>query len=463
MKIFKINNLKYDKNKKNILFMTRGDISKYSHVFGPQRFLIDYLKKDYNVFVLGTRNKNEENYIYFKNRYFEDNLLRKKDDPENYLEKNIKIIKNTIINDLNSLPFIDYIISENDMSFILPLSKIAKNKKLKKYYNEFFDYNGNDKELLKLIKKENELYKNDVYFSSKVSPIANITKQKFIYMYTVKILNEIGKLGKFIGFIQDPSFYYSYFEVNNIPSKFVYFVNDKRGTRNFEEFPIAQFQYNVYEKQFFNKSIEDYNKEKSDEKRNKNLLFAGTILQEKGHRLKMWDKFLKDLSDKKSELYIPVRKGSINVAINNNKKLKTFEKKVQNIIKEIENHPLYKGSVFPEILNEKFKEFKYGLCLRTTSYWDSLSFKPINYVNCGILPFFDYMYDPDYLQIPKDIQNELVVYSAKSIEDKIEYFNKHPEERKDLLDKLYKHFKLEDFLLNKNNIIEKSIKKLLGG
>jgi len=245
-------------------------------------------------------------------------------------------------------------------------------------------------------------------------------------------------------------------------TKFVYFVNDKRGTRNFEEFPIAQFQYNVYEKQFFNKSIEDYNKERSDEKRNKNLLFAGTIIQEKGHRLKMWDMFLKNLTDKDSELYIPTRKGSINVAINNKRKLSTFEKKIQYIIKEIENHPLYKGSVSFEILNEKFKEFKYGLCLRTTSYWDSLSFKPINYVNCGILPFFDYMYDPDYLQIPKDIQNELVVYSAKNIEDKIEYFNKHPEERKDLLNKLYNHFKLEDFLLNKNNIIENSIKNLLG-
>lgn len=460
MKVFELNELEFDKNKKNILFFTNGRIDKYSHIFGPQRYLINKLKENYNVFIIGTINqKNLKNYIKLNIKY-SDFLKRKKDDPENYLKYNLDLLTKTIKNDLKDLPFFDFVISENDTTFMMPLSKIAKDKDLQPLLNEYFDYVGNDEDYIKKIEKENERIKDLEVFMYVCSPLAFLLKKKSIFMLTVKILNDVKKIGKFIGFVQDPTYFTPFFKVHNIPSKFVYFVIDKRGTRNFEEFPIAQFQYNVYEKEFFNKTSEDYKKERSDEKRIKNLLFAGTILQEKGERSKAFDRFLNDVKSEKCEYYIPLKKGSLNVATKKSK-LKKFEEENLKLIEKIQNHKNYKGQVSPEELNEKFKEFKYGLCLKPVSHYDSLSFKSINYVNVGILPLLEKMYDPDYLQIPKEIQDKIVINSAEDIDERIKYFNDNPEERKEILQKLRELFKLDDFIINKNNIIEESINKLL--
>ena len=455
--IFDINDLKIDKNKKSILFVTAGDLSKYSHVFGPQRWLMNYLKKDYNVIIFGTRkNQFKENYIYY-NADFTNELERKKENPENYLKNNIEKI-NKMTENLKKLPYFDYVISENDVNFMLPLQKYTKEKPLSEWYNEYFDYVGDDKKIFEKIQKVTDKFKDIEFFVRKISPLAFSIRRKFLAMTLVRRLNDFGKIGLFIGFVQDPTYWTPFCEIFNIPSKFVYFVEDKRGTRNFEEFPIAQFQYNVYEKEFFNKKFEDYKNERNYPK-TKDFLFAGTILQEKGSRIDTWEIFLKDLKSDNCEFYIPLKKGSINTI--KNRKLRPFEEKNLKLIEEIKNHKSYKGEVTPDELNEKFKEFKYAICLRTVSIHDSLSFKPVNYVNVGILPFFEPEYDPEGLQIPKEIQEKLLVKNSKDIDEKIKYFNEHPEEREELVKKLQKHFKLDEFINNTDNIIEKSIKRLL--
>ena len=162
----------------------------------------------------------------------------------------------------------------------------------------------------------------------------------------------------------------------------------------------------------------------------------------------MWDTFLRDLDASNAELYIPLKANGVYYGKLQQgwlDKAKTIGGRVYD---EVVNHPCYKGYLHPDNLYAQIQRFKYSLILRCVSTFDSLNFRPVLYAKYNILPFFDVGYDPEYLQIPKEIQDKLIVKNSVDIMAKMDYYNSHDAERLALLKSLRDHFNV-DFWLNR--------------
>ena len=255
-------------------------------------------------------------------------------------------------------------------------------------------------------------------------------------------------------FIIDPANFVKLFEYHNMPVKCYYFANDKRGTRNFEYFPIAELQHLIYDKKYFNI-------EKDIKNKTMNFFWLGIIFQEKGDKIKMWDYYFNDLYLEKSSLWIPLRVNG--VFVNKKQEISKYGRNSKEkllklfpeLVKKILNHPLYKGHLLPNQITKEIVKYKYSLIVRCVSIEDSLNYRPIQYAYLRILPFLDPQYDPCYLQYPKEIQEKLVVENSKDIEKKIKYYEKNPQEREKLLDYLEEHFRIKEFENNWENEIKK--------
>jgi len=108
----------------------------------------------------------------------------------------------------------------------------------------------------------------------------------------------------------------------------------------------------------------------------------------------------------------------------------------------------------PEEYEDTVKTFQYGLILRCISHCDSLNFRPILYARLRILPLLDPGYDPDYLQIPKDIQDKIRVKDSDDIAEKVKYFDKNTKEREELLNRLEDLFGVKTFSRQMNTILK---------
>ena len=245
------------------------------------------------------------------------------------------------------------------------------------------------------------------------------------------------------GFINDPAFYYPIFELWGIPFKALYFADDNRGTRDFHEFPIGELQHIVWDTR---KKVKDLLSFDAPVKQDKDFFFAGTIFQEKGGRVELYERYLKDLRLPKSDLFIPQRANGIVYSKDNNDRfVNKLTDKFAELHANVLAHPMYANHIVPAEYEDTVKHYKYGMLLRCVSYYDSLNFRPILYARLGILPFIDPQYDPLGLQIPLDIQEHLVVQDAADIEKKVAYFNANPAHRQELLSKLEYKFKVKTF------------------
>jgi len=244
-------------------------------------------------------------------------------------------------------------------------------------------------------------------------------------------------------YINDPAFYTPIFTQWNIPFTSFYFANDNRGTRDFKEFPIGELQHLIWDER---KKKKDLLALPTPIVKDKDFFFAGTIFQEKGGRVELYERYLKKLRLENSSLYIPQRSNGIVYSKNNNDRyINKLTDKFSELHTNVLEHPMYAGHLIPSEYEEEVKRYRYGMLFRCVSYYDSLNFRPILYARLRILPLIDPQYDPQCLQIPSDIQRRLVVNSEKDIEDKVKYFNEHPEEREKLLDQLEYKFKVKSF------------------
>ena len=159
MQIFKATELILDKTKPNILFIEKTNIDKYTHVYGTSRVLRNYLKDKFNIITLGTSSCNLKTNFFKFSRSYSDHLLRKVDNPKDYLKINDDKIQEAFKRDFETMPIIDYIILGTDDFFRLPLTQYCSkpfDQELHKMQNEFFDYIGEDKETLDKIKIMNK-------------------------------------------------------------------------------------------------------------------------------------------------------------------------------------------------------------------------------------------------------------------------------------------------------------------
>lgn len=454
-----------DENKPTVIFMDKGNQSEYTHIYGAARVVKDRIKNKFNIITIGSGCGLTDNYYEVKRNVTKE-LLRKVDDL-NYRSKNKETIDNWLTQSFIDLPQIDYIILGTDDFFRLPLTSYVS-KKTYKYLcdleNEFFDYVGSNTKVLKDIDKINDYVVKE--YDKLVSPFAFSTQDYNLFFRVIEFINRTGRLqNKVIGFSIDPAIYTPYFNKHNIKSKFFYFADDKRGTRNFEKLDIAQLQHIIYDNKFKPLSTNSFdNWDEPLKEKTHNMFFAGTIFQDKGSRKFIWDEFLKDIKTEDCSYYIPLRRNGINKAhgrkAERQKELLKENKNFTDIYECVLKHEHFKGSLLPNELNERIHRYKYGMVFRCVSINDSLNFRPVLYTYRDILPILDYQYDPEYLQIPKEIQDKLVVKSAEDIEERIKYFNENENERLTILNDLKKLFMIDEYINNPDKMIEEQINKI---
>lgn len=467
--------LRIQENKKTILLIDKGKQDSYTHVYGPARVLIERLKDQFNIIYVGSGLGISDNYYEIKREVTKD-LYRKVHRPD-FREENFKTIDKWMMESFKDLPPIDYVFLGTDDFFRLPLTYYVSKKdslSLHLMQNEYFDYIGNDERELSIINKTNKnVVKNwDRY----ASPFAFSTQDYSIFMRLIDHLNRHNKIKEHVvGFSIDPAIYKPFFDELSIPAKFFYFADDSRGTRDFKQMDISQLQHIVFDNEFKSKNndaFDDwdepqhqvnyvYNKVQQD----KNLFFAGTIFQDKGSRQDMWDLFLKDLKSQDCSFYIPLRRNGINRDNGGRaQRLEITLKENENytiLYNQVKRHKSFKGSILPHELNGVTAKYKYGLILRCVSVNDSLNFRPVLYTYMNILPFLDFGYDPEFLQIPKHIQDKIVVHNSKEIDEKIEYFNNNPDEKQYVLEELRELFKIDGWENRTEEMIQREICKIL--
>jgi len=462
-----------DPNKPTIIIQDNGNIEKYTHVYGTGRLIGEYLKDQYNVIYFSTSGKsNVKNLIVFNFAKI-NKTFHKRTENKNAIEDNEKILYDNLKLTFKDLGItqVDYFIGSADIHYQLPLTHYSKSRNekfpfLHERQNIFFDYTKSNREVIDTINNiNNEMLPE---FFRYVNPTAFSLVKKYIGFSLPLFLNKIGMLKhKCIFFSIDPTLYTPFFLHYKIPSDFYYFADDTRGTRMFKKFDIAQFQHLVYDKKYLPQDPIDLFAE-PEKPNSKNLLFYGTIFQEKGPRAKVYYQFLNEYrdSDNLSKLYIPYAKNTkeknINMTVDEVDEL--LKSVFDDLYDSVSQHPhvAHKTDVLrPNQVPELLKAYKYTLILRCVSPEDSLNFRPVLSVAYNTLPFFDPMYDPENLQVPKELYDRLVVNDAKEIMEKVEHFNRNESERIELIDKLKSHFLVNEYLNEPDLYVKQQIQKII--
>jgi hypothetical protein len=462
--IFKLQgNLVLDSNKRNIVIYDKNDFSSRT-IYGAARVMLQELEKNYNIIVIGSGCKLSDNY-YSIQRELTDELYRKADN-KNHIEENDLKIWSWFEESFKDLSEIDYILLGTDDFFRLPQTSYVSKKESEILYNrknEYFDFIGEDEKIIELINNTNKSIISN--WSKVVSPYAFSTRDYSIFMSSINFFHKTGRLKKHvIAFIIDPVLFSPYFKELNIPTKLFYFENDKRGTRDFQKLDIAQLQHLIYDKQFKDDSLDDWGTEEKQTKQTENLFFAGTIFIDKGNRSDIWESHLKNIQSEKCKFYIPLKKNGMyhikNPPLEHYKK-QLQDSKFKDLYKDIINHKNFQMAVPSKDLNKTISIYKYGIIFRCISINDSLNFRPVLYTYLNILPLLDPLYDPNFLQIPKKIQNEIIVNNAKEIDEKILFFNENPDKRISIINDLYKLFKLDDYISDHQKMLKLQTKLIL--
>lgn len=459
----------FDPFKENIIYFgnhirTCIDTNEFQHVNGFLCYTYKTLKEHFNVFYIGTENP-KMGYTdailisSSKLKRFVKKFCKKKVEYDGegleYIYYDHKMINDYVRARLDFIKNVKYITGigpYGEWRLILQPYKVAGRFKYK--WNEFFDYIGDDEKDLKDL---GEIVQQTLdEYPRYCNPLAFMMIDAAVNYNLLHVLVENNKdtLVSVDNFSNDPAGFTMMFNALPVPNRNFYFVDDYRGTRTYQQYPIAELQHLVYDNMVLKKKNEFtdlFDEEKEEpEKHTKNFFFMGTILNVKGNRIGMWEKFLKDFNYPDSDFYIPPKKQGIIFKETSDelikKKQKNFTDELVQVLNEIEAHPCYKGYLLPKEVNDAIDQYKYTFIMRCVSCCDSLNYRPVQYTYHRVLFFLDPMYDPCYLQIPKEIQDKLRVNNAQEIMVKIDYFEQHPEEREEILNYLWNYYSVDKWL-----------------
>ena len=434
------------------------DFDKMEYIMGFGIPVLEYLSQHYHPVVITGENSDITHFKKYAEVWgfsigyllkLKDNRLKRavemEGDDTNW-EYNQRIVNEELEKSFGAEYFADLkrIFLIDPIDFILPQTSYVPKKEsehLCELRNEFHD-TVDETANFELIESYNQKVADKYY--SRCSVLAFGSHNKNVSMSLVDFaISQATHFDRAFGFINDPAFYTPIFEKKGIPFSALYFADDNRGTREYKEFPIGQLQHIVWDER---KKKRDLLAIPTPLVKDKDFFFAGTVFQEKGGRVELYNRFLKDLRIPNSSLFIPQRPNGIVYSKNNNDRyINKLTDKFKDLHQDILNHPLYAGHLVPAEYEDEVKRYRYGMLFRCVSYYDSLNFRPILYARLRILPLIDPGYDPQGLQIPLDIQSYLLVNSADDIEQKVNYFNENPEIRENLLDQLEYKFKVKQF------------------
>lgn len=433
---------------KSVLWLNVKQNEPAQHIHHIDTYIESALRPQFNVlkFIInGEPNENE----WRLNKGFLESLSRKAAD-SNYIEKNKEKIFKQLDETFKDIHYIDYCFINFDFIY-LPLNPYVsakESKKLNEAANEFFDYTKpiSDSEK-KLIDKTNEKVLKEFYrYVSMFAFSTSLTAMTFLVHEYMSIKK---KCGQFFVFCIDPDGYWpKWMQYGN--TKFLYFTEDKRGSRHMDGFEIAQINH------LTNTTI----KENCDPDKKESFVWIGTLFNRKGTRSTVYDTYIKDLNGLDYSFYCPLTLDSINKKENDRNKALTKDA-FSDLYESVINNKHYKGSCKTYEVDDIMAEHKYSLITRCRSVYDSLNFRPVLYAKHGVLPFLDPQFDPDCLIYPKEMQAKLLVYSAKDIKDRIAYFDAHDDERKEMLLKIRRMLRVDEYMKDSDAAARKAIHSII--
>jgi hypothetical protein len=223
-----------------------------------------------------------------------------------------------------------------------------------------------------------------------------------------------------------------------------FFVNDNKGVREFEKFPMEALQ-DCYDKQMPGKSYYDtilVNKPYD-------LIWGGNFPFEVKHRHESWYKYFHLLD---ANAIIHTNPNGQAVTNKNSAIPQKWANNalVQKFITEINGNKYIQPTLTYDQYNESLKDALFTLALRC--YYgkhDNLGFRIANALSFGTVPLISDEYDKRCLYLPKRLREILVVSNNQDIESKIQFFRSDPEAYKNLFWELFDYyFDKQDFDLN---------------
>lgn len=460
MDIVNYHNLKIDSNKKNLLFVQKYlDQDKiYNHLTGWSTVVQDKLKENYNIFyfVLDLKSTTEK---YIKDNNIENVIsinseslskLLKSDIFRNKSHKERKEYYFEHIKSLLDYTFEGIYLIRDSLFWITHKNSVPK--KYREEYGvtpnrDFYDYlDDEDSKSVEGIEKVMDGIIQNIERETNI--LAFSRKDQGLLVWTLLFMHENNLFKKVSIFMIDTnSSYPILYRLFGEKANTFYFRDDVRGSRKFKYFPFAEIQHFLYDKKFTEKSLFPV-------KKDKNFIFYGTIFLEDGdlRRVKSWERFLRDLDDKKSSYYIPlanrvatekkptIKKNNIQVV------KQSKHPRIKKAYKEVSESKYHKGHFLPKEAIKILKEYKYTLITHPITSKQSLNYRVYLAIEHGVLPFVAEDYDPDGIQIPLNIQEKVRVSDHNDIQEKINYFNKNEKERKQLIEDLKAHYKYKEFL-----------------
>ena len=437
--------LDIDSRKPTALFLNYPPVDKEIHIRTADNIIKKFLSEQFNVVSFNISGKPGKN-IFVANSEFFDSLKRKDQDADN-VSTNRKTLFASLDRVFKQFPHIDYAFLNMEYTFLPQTSYVSRKDDADLYVrqNEFFDYTEEiPLEKKKIIDRTNaELCKN---FYAHVSNYAFSTKWHSITFFLHEYLSITGKVKKFFLSAVDPVAYRPKLQQYG-NTDLLYFANDRRGSRNMRGFDLAQINNCV------NVKIE----ENPESFKKKDFVWIGSLFYTKGQRSHMYEQYFENLEIDFS-FYCPLHLNSFSVKKKTSDKvlLKT-EKYFKELLEKVKNDPHYMGRCEYEDVNKVLLEHKYSLITHCASFSDSLNFRPVSYAMNGVLPLLEAGFDPGCLIYPREIQDKLIVSSSNDIEDRIDYFNKHDNERKELLLKIRSLLKIDDYMRDPIGSAKKAI------
>ena len=379
-----INPVPLDPNKETmaIIIFNHFKQTYYDHIYGFTKEVIEVLKEQYNIVYIG-KDIQKDCYkgmnVYRLNssgyNSINANEFKRKKEDSNSTEYNHQILLREFERAFGKTK-IDRVFYVTSEYFGLPFTTYYKGK-YAELKNEFHDYVGNDPKEISEINKMVRDFSSK--YNEKVSLLAFTMFTKNIFFNLTTWLHEKYDLKKVYTVNIDPVSFVKYFDYHKIPTSHFYFIDDKRGTRNYDEFPMAHVQHLLHENKHH------YIDPNTIRSKTKEFFFMGSILQDKGGRKDLWYKYLQGFNHEDSTLWIPIKLNGVFIHKSKTtsrygkEQIEKAKEKYSDLVEEITNHPSYDGHVYPDQIKGLIKDYKYSLVLRCVSFKDSLNFRPLFY------------------------------------------------------------------------------------
>lgn len=432
---------------KTVLWLNVKQDEPAQHIHHIDAYIEKALRPQFNVLKFVINGDPRENE-WRLNKKFLETLERKADDP-NYIEHNKELLFKQLDETFKEIPHIDYCFVNFDLIYLPfnPYVSAKEDKQLNEMANEFFDYTVDIPiEKRRLIQKTNERILSNFYqYCSMFAFSTCLYSMTFLLHEYMSIKN---KCSKFYVFCVDPDGYWpKWMQYGN--TDFLYFAEDWRGSRRMRGFDLAQINH-------LTDTTIDTNPEKTVD-----FSWIGTLFIRKGSRSSVYDQYFAGLDDRLNwTFYCPLTLDSVSKKETEKNKYLT-KNAFQKLYDAVSTNPHYKGFCKTDDVDETISKAKYSLITRCRSVYDSLNFRPVLYAKHGVLPLLDPQFDPGCLVYPKELQDKLLVESAEDIMKRISYFNEHDNERKEILLKIEKLLRIDEYMKDNDTAARKAIHSII--